>query len=106
MKSVGLLQLRGVEYHFGYVEERAFQFLAVNHRLLAPSLGIGHPRHVGCFDAQIAFVVFENGMGEIETGVYDANDDAIAIVGLWQLLARAVLHLVGMCDLARLIEFQ
>ena len=34
------------------------------------------------------------------------NDDAIAVVGLWQLLARAVLHLVGVCDLARLIEFQ
>ena len=106
MKCIGLFQLQGVEYHFGCVEERTVHFLAVNHRLLAFSLGIGHTGHIDSFDAQVTILVFEDGVGEIETGVYDANDDAIAVVGLWQLLARAVLHLVGVCDLARLIEFQ
>ena len=106
MKCIGLFQLQGVEYHFGCVEERTVHFLAVNHRLLAFSLGIGHTGHIDSFDAQVAILVFEDGVGAIETGVNDSNDDAIAVVGLWKLLARAALHLVGVCGLSRLIEFQ
>ena len=86
MKCIGLFQLQGVEYHF--------------------SLGIGHTGHIDSFDAQVAILVFEDGVGAIETGVNDSNDDAIAVVGLWKLLARAALHLVGVCGLSRLIEFQ
>ena len=103
---VGLLQLQGVEYHVGRVEERTVHFLAVNHRLLAFPLGIGHAGHEDRLDAQVAILVFEDGVGAVETGVNDANDDTIAVVGLWQLLARAVLHLVGVSNLSRRIEFR
>ena len=106
VECIGLFQLQGVEYHVGRVEDRTVHFLAVNHRLLALSLGIGHAGHIDSLDAQVTILVFEDGVGAIETGVNDSNDDALAVVGLWQLLARAALHLVGVCDLSRLIEFQ
>ena len=44
----------------------------------------------------MSVLVLKGGVGIVEAAVYDAYDDALARLGLGQLLARTVNHLLGM----------
>jgi hypothetical protein len=48
------------------------------------------------FDAEMSVLVLKGGVGIVEAAVYDPYDDALARLGLGQLLARTVNHLLGM----------
>ena len=99
-----VLQTRSVEHQLWGIEERAFQLLAVHDCFVAFS--VGHAWIVGCLDAQVALLVLESRMGHIKTSIDDADNDTIALIGLWQLDARTRLHLVSMGGLTAVVELQ
>ena len=102
--TVGIFHLQRVEQFLGLVvgrtRERVLRAVSVGDDDLLSAEG-RVVWHVIAFDAQVAVLVLEHRMAQVEAGVYDAHDDALARIGLWQLWSRAVVHLVGLRHLAR-----
>ena len=98
VRSVSVFYLQRVEDVFSFAVGRSGQCpFADSHAVAAKFVITGL---IDTLDAQVAVLILEYRMRKVESTVDDTHDDALARIGLGQLVASSVVHQISLCRLA------